>query len=114
MSSWAPASPPCMTTTTSLDLTPAAAEVSRVVAAVQDDQLPGPTPCAETSVAALLDHLHGLAVGLRLAALKQPTGAPSASADALPADWRTRIPRELDELADAWRDPAAWEGTSEP
>jgi uncharacterized protein (TIGR03086 family) len=103
-----------MTTTTPLDLTSSVAEVNRVVTAVADDQLTGPTPCAETSVAALLDHLHGLAVGLRLAALKQPTGAPSASADALPADWRTRIPRELDELADAWRDPAAWEGTSEP
>jgi uncharacterized protein (TIGR03086 family) len=114
MSSPARAGPPCMTTTTSLDLTPAAAEVSRVVAAVQDDQLAGPTPCADTSVAALLDHLHGLAIGLRLAAEKRPTGAPSASAQDLPADWRSRIPRELDELAAAWSDPAAWEGTSEP
>jgi uncharacterized protein (TIGR03086 family) len=65
-------------------------------------------------VAALLDHLHGLAVGLRLAAEKRPTGAPAASADTLPADWRTRIPAELDALAVAWRDPAAWEGVSEP
>jgi uncharacterized protein (TIGR03086 family) len=103
-----------MTTTTSLDLAPAATEAARVVAAVRDDQLDGPTPCAETSVAALLDHLHGLAVGLRLAAEKRPTGAPSASAVDLPADWRSRIPRELAELATAWGDPAAWEGTSEP
>src|SRR3954469_8984060 len=114
MSSRVRASPPCMTTTTSLDLTPTVTEASRVVAAVQDDQLSGPTPCADTSVAALLDHLHGLAVGLRLAAEKRPTGAPSASAAELPTDWQARIPRELDELAAAWRDPAAWEGTSEP
>ncbi|CCH89622.1 conserved protein of unknown function [Modestobacter italicus] len=103
-----------MTTTAPLDLTPSVTEVSRVVTTVSDDQLTAPTPCADTSVAALLDHLHGLAVGLRLAAEKQPTGAPNASAGTLPADWRTRIPRELDELAVAWRDPAAWEGTAEP
>jgi uncharacterized protein (TIGR03086 family) len=103
-----------MTTTSVLDLTASVAEVSRRVAAVREDQLPGPTPCADTSVAALLDHLHGLAVGLRLAAEKRPTGAPAASAAGLPADWRTRIPRELAELAAAWADPAAWEGTSEP
>jgi uncharacterized protein (TIGR03086 family) len=103
-----------MTTTTQLDLAPAARAVSRLVQEVRDDQLAGPTPCADTSVAALLDHLHGLAVGLRLAAEKRPTGAPSASGDALPADWRGLIPRELDELAAAWADPAAWEGTAEP
>jgi uncharacterized protein (TIGR03086 family) len=103
-----------MTTTPPLDLAPAVGEVSRVVAAVRDDQLTAPTPCADTSVAALLDHLHGLAVGLRLAALKQPTGAPVASTETLPADWRARIPRELDELVAAWRDPAAWQGIAEP
>ena len=103
-----------MTMTTSVDLMPAVAEASRVVAGVRDEQLDGPTPCADTTVAALLDHVHGLAVGLRLAAEKRPTGAPSASAEGLPADWRSRIPRELDELAVAWQDPAAWEGTSEP
>ena len=103
-----------MTMTTPLDLTPTVAAVTALVAGVRDDQLDGPTPCADTSVAALLDHLHGLAVGLRLAAEKQPTGAPAASAGSLPADWRSRIPRELDELATAWRDPAAWEGTSAP
>src|SRR3954469_7379873 len=102
MSSRVRASPPCMTTTTSLDLTPTVTEASRVVAAVQDDQLSRPTPCADTSVAAPLVHLHGRASGLRLAAEKLPPGAPSASAQDLPADWRSRIPRELDELAAAW------------
>ena len=100
-----------MTTTNSLDLGRQAAAVARVVAAVGDDQLGAPTPCGDLTVAALLDHLHGLAVGMRLAADKTPDDDPPyPAADALPADWRTRIPRELDELVAAWRRPGAWAG----
>lgn len=36
--------------------------------------------------------------------------APSADAAHLVADWRTAIPARLDALAQAWREPAAWEG----
>ena len=100
-------------TTTTLDLAPQAVVVARLVAAVPDDRLGAATPCADTSVAALLDHLHGLAVGMRMAAEKAPTSRPpTASAADLPADWRSRIPAELDELVFAWREPAAWEGTT--
>jgi uncharacterized protein (TIGR03086 family) len=101
-------------TTGSIDLAPQAAELARVVAAVRDDQLADPTPCADTPVAGLLDHLLGLTLAFRLAAEKQPLpGGPSASADALPDDWRERLPRQLDELVAAWRAPEAWEGTAE-
>jgi uncharacterized protein (TIGR03086 family) len=97
-----------------LDLSPTAAEVARLVAGVRDDQLAAPTPCASTPVAGLLDHLVGLTEAFRLGAEKQPlTGAPRASADDLPPDWRTRLPEQLDALAAAWRDPAAWEGMTE-
>ena len=100
-------------TTTTLDLAPSAAELARLVGAVRDEQLPAPTPCAGTSVAWLLDHVHGLAVGLRLSAEKTPDDDPPyPSADALPPDWRTRIPRELDELVAAWAAPGALEGTT--
>jgi uncharacterized protein (TIGR03086 family) len=100
--------------TTTPDLAPQTAEVARVVAGVRDDQLTDPTPCAGTSVAALLDHLDGLTVAFRMAAEKTPlAGGPSADADHLPADWRTRLPQQLDGLAAAWQQPAAWEGTAE-
>jgi uncharacterized protein (TIGR03086 family) len=99
--------------TRTVDLGAAAAEVARVVAGVRDDQLGDPTPCEGTSVAALLDHLVGLTLAFRLAAEKTPAeGGPSASADALAADWRTRLPAQLDALAEAWRSPEAWEGTA--
>jgi uncharacterized protein (TIGR03086 family) len=112
MSSGAGTGPQPMTTT--LDLAPQAAQVARLVAAVRDDQLDAPTPCADTPVAALLDHLVGLTLAFRLAAEKQPqSAAPSAAAEALPADWRERLPRQLDELVAAWQVPAAWEGNVE-
>jgi uncharacterized protein (TIGR03086 family) len=97
--------------TTTFDLAPQAAEVARVVAAVRDDQLGAPTPCAGTSVAALLDHLHGLAIAMRMAAEKTPLDSPpTAAAESLPADWRVRIPLELDSLVASWQLPSAWVG----
>ena len=100
--------------TTALDLAPQAAEVARVIAGVRDDQLTDPTPCDGTSVAAMLDHFVGLTLAFRLGAEKSPMeGAPSADADHLPADWRERLPAQLDALVAAWDQPEAWDGTTE-
>lgn len=100
--------------TTTFDLAPAADAVRRVVAGVRDSQLGDPTPCEAMSVAALLDHLGGLALAFRMAAEKTvPGGGPQADAANLPADWRTRLPARLDELVDAWREPDAWDGVAE-
>jgi uncharacterized protein (TIGR03086 family) len=99
--------------TTTFDLGAQTAEVARVVAGVRDDQLDGPTPNEGTPVAGLLDHLVGLTMAFTMGARKEPTtGAPRAAADQLPADWRERLPRQLAELAEAWREPGAWEGTA--
>jgi uncharacterized protein (TIGR03086 family) len=97
--------------TTTLELGRQAAEVALVVRGVRDDQLADPTPCVGTPVAGMLDHLVGLTTAFRMGARKEPvTGAPRADADQLPDDWRERLPRQLTELADAWREPGAWEG----
>ena len=99
---------------TNLDLAPQAAEVARVIAAVRDDQLTDPTPCTDTSVAAMLDHFVGLTVAFRMGAEKSPlAGGPSADADHLPADWRERLPQQLDALVAAWAQPSSWEGLTE-
>ncbi len=100
--------------TTTLDLGPQTAEVSRIVAGVRDDQLGDATPCVGMTVAALLDHLVGLTAAFRGAAEKAPQGAgPRADAADLAPDWRTRLPEQLETLAVAWRDPAAWDGMTE-
>ena len=103
-----------------LDLDPAAREVIRLLDGVTDDQLTGPTPCADTSVAALLDHLMGLSLAFTWAARKTSaaergggSGPPRSAAEHLDPDWRTVLPGRLRELAETWRDPAAWEGITE-
>lgn len=100
--------------TTTLDLGPTAAEVARIVAAVRDDQLSGPTPCTELPVAAVLHHLLTLSVAFAGAARKEPQGpGPEPDAAQLPRDWREQLPWQLDALVAAWRDPSAWEDETE-
>lgn len=98
-----------------IDLTSAAERLATLVRHVPDEALPGPTPCADTSLATLLDHVDGLARGLAATARKDLSGtsAPTASAEHLPDDWREGIAERLRGLAGAWQDPAAWEGDTQ-
>ncbi|WP_416983970.1 TIGR03086 family metal-binding protein [Streptomyces sp. T028] len=102
------------TTTGILDLGPQTRIVARLAAAVRDEQLADGTPCPAYPVRTMLGHLTGLAAAFRDAARKDlgPTTdtAPTEAEPRLGPDWRTELPRVLDELADAWRDPAAWTG----
>jgi uncharacterized protein (TIGR03086 family) len=97
-----------------IDLEPAARRTAAVVAGVTDDQLDRPTPCPDYTLGDLLEHVGGLAQAFTAAATKIGTevsaGGPSGDASRLPPDWRTRIPRDLLALAEAWKDPEAWTG----
>ncbi|MFD5628083.1 TIGR03086 family metal-binding protein [Streptomyces sp. NPDC127072] len=97
-----------------LDLGPQARIVARLGAGVTDGQLADATPCPELAVRNLLGHLIGLATAFRDAARKDlgpttDTGPDSAVPDIGPG-WREALPEVMDELAEAWRDPAAWTG----
>uniref|UniRef100_A0AAU2UZX2 TIGR03086 family metal-binding protein n=1 Tax=Streptomyces sp. NBC_00003 TaxID=2903608 RepID=A0AAU2UZX2_9ACTN len=100
------------------DLGPAAAELTRLLEGVRDDQLEGPTPCPQYALRDLLSHIAGLSVAFQDAAHKEfgpSTGTDPGSVPPpeLPADWRKSMPENLAALADAWRDPAAWEGDTQ-
>ncbi|MFG2020972.1 TIGR03086 family metal-binding protein [Actinomadura geliboluensis] len=103
--------------TSTPDLTPAARRMAELLAGVRDAQLTAPTPCEDTPLAALIGHVDGLVLAFTQAATKDiPEGGsqpPSAASSDLPADWRTRIPEQLDALAAAWRSPDAWQGMTE-
>ncbi|MCX4701774.1 TIGR03086 family metal-binding protein [Streptomyces sp. NBC_01352] len=101
-------------TDTTLDLGPQARTVARLAEGVTDEQLSGPTPCPDYAVRNLLGHLAGLAVAFRDAGRKDlgattDTSPTSALPDIGPG-WRQELPKVLEELGDAWRDPAAWTG----
>ncbi len=104
-----------------LDLEPAAREAARLLDGVTEEQLAGPTPCPGYPVAALLDHITGFSLAFTWAARKTTateggsgeSGPGLANAEHLDPDWRTLLPRRLGELAEAWRDPTAWQGMTE-
>jgi uncharacterized protein (TIGR03086 family) len=97
--------------TTHPDLHAASARMAALVEAVPPDDLDAPTPCERYTVGDLLDHISGATLAFAAAACKQPLeGGPSGDASKLGPNWRTRIPRDLGALTEAWRDPDAWTG----
>ena len=96
-----------------IDFRPATRALAAVVADIRDDQLAGPTPCPDYSVADLLDHVGGLTLAFTLAARKEPLpdgGQPSVDGARLSPDWRAEIPAALELLAAAWTEPTAYDG----
>ena len=102
---------------TPVDLGPATRRLADLVGGVPDDLLDRPTPCPAYSLGDLLEHVGGLAVAFTHAADKTAgaagSQAPAGDASRLGGDWRTRIPRDLAALAEAWRDPDAWTGMTQ-
>lgn len=97
-----------------VDLEPATRKMTEILAGIPDEMLDRPTPCPAYSVGDLVDHVGGFALAFTGAATKANSDAasqgPSGNASRLGPDWRKRIPHDLDALAEAWRDPAAWSG----
>jgi len=99
---------------TTLDLGPQARIVARLADGVTEEQLGGATPCPGTAVHNMLGHLLHLATAFRDAGRKDlgetTDTPPTAAVPDIGPGWREELPKALDELAEAWRDPAAWTG----
>ncbi len=99
-----------------IDLNSAAQRTASLVTSLADEQLDLPTPCPEARVGDLIDHLGVFAVRFIAAARKESgdrtTPPPPPSRANLEPNWRDRISRDLLALAEAWRDPQAWEGST--
>ncbi|MFC8511575.1 TIGR03086 family metal-binding protein [Streptomyces sp. NPDC057257] len=97
-----------------LDLGPQVRVIARLAEGVSDGQLADATPCPDWAVRNMLGHVLGLSAAFRDAARKElgPTTDtdPGDLTPDIGPDWRAELPKVLDELADAWRDPAAWTG----
>ncbi|MGW0205630.1 TIGR03086 family metal-binding protein [Streptomyces sp. NPDC003233] len=99
---------------TMIDLGPQTLVVARLAEFVTDEQLSARTPCPELAVRNLLGHVLYLSLAFRDAARKDlgttTDTSPNAAVPDIGAGWREELPKVLDGLADAWRDPAAWTG----
>lgn len=92
------------------DLGVATAELARVAGHVGAADLDRPTPCEGWTVRDVLVHVLGLSAHFTTVARHT---APVTTETDLPADWRERLVRRLDDLAAAWREPEAWTGEGE-
>ncbi len=97
-----------------VDLEPATRRMTQLIGRLTDEAFDGPTPCPKYRLGDLVEHVGGLTLAFTAAATKDAGDAgaqgPSGDRSRLGDEWRTRIPRALASLAEAWRDPAAWGG----
>jgi uncharacterized protein (TIGR03086 family) len=95
---------------------PAAQHLAELIAAVPEGDLGRPTPCPAYTLGDLIEHVGGIALAFASAARKERNAynerGPAGDASRLAPGWRDRIPADLAAMAGAWRDPAAWEGTT--
>ncbi|QNP64630.1 TIGR03086 family metal-binding protein [Streptomyces genisteinicus] len=99
-----------MTNTLSDLLERAAGRTVPVVCGITDDQLAGPTPCAEYDVRALVDHLFQVVVNFQRLAAKEDSDFGDGARFAGHGDWRTEFAAQTRALAEAWAVPGADEG----
>lgn len=113
-----PAAPCGPTLTETIDPGPSCDSPAGRVLEIADTQLHRPTPCPEYTVADLVEHVGALAVEFRYAALEQPTsavpGSEAAGSDGdgsrLESGRRERIATDLRASAEAWKEPASYDG----
>lgn len=102
-----------------LDFDPPVRRLRALLLGIADDDLGSPTPCAAWTVGDLLDHIMHAARAYTQAAQKltdapgTSTPLPQPSGGDLPPHWRSRLPVLLEELATAWKKPAAWAGSAQ-
>ncbi|UXA13364.1 TIGR03086 family protein [Mycobacterium sp. SMC-8] len=98
-----------------IDMTEACARTATLLGQVDDQRLGAATPCRDVDLGALIAHIGGLAPAFEAAARKNfgvLTDTPPRLEERPDDNWRELYPARLTALAEAWRDPSAWEGMS--
>ncbi|MCX2955322.1 TIGR03086 family metal-binding protein [Lentzea sp. NEAU-D7] len=96
-----------------IDLKPACHRMVEVLQRVTDDQLTSSSPCAEYTVADLIDHVDLVSRGSAALARRDSGELPdTGGADSSPG-WRDGVARHVLALGEAWDEPAAWQGRTD-
>src|SRR5438094_7598725 len=93
-----------------IDLNPACHRMVDLLAHVTDEQLTGPSPCAEYTLAELIQHVD-VASQRFIALARQDSVAGPDTADLGPG-WRDSVAEHVRTLGKAWDEPAAWRGST--
>ena len=92
----------------------AAEQVALVVGNAAPSTLDLPTPCADFSLQALLQHFFGTTTALARLGRREPlddNDPYGAQVDWLGEGWQQRLAANVRGVAEAWTSPGAWEGT---
>jgi uncharacterized protein (TIGR03086 family) len=93
-----------------IDLKPACQQMVDVLARVTNDQLTSSSPCAEYTVADLIDHVDQVSQGFTaLARGEHDDGLVAAHGG---PGWRDSVAQHVRALGKAWDEPAAWQGST--
>jgi uncharacterized protein (TIGR03086 family) len=97
-----------------LDFKPVTDRTAALLDGVDESMMAGPTPCEGFTVGALVNHAIAFAQVFADAARKvrgpHTDAAPSEPSPEVDPAWRTLLPSRLGAMAEAWADPAAWDG----
>ncbi|HEY8478561.1 MAG TPA: TIGR03086 family metal-binding protein [Spirillospora sp.] len=92
---------------------PAAEAAARIVRGVPESKLDAPTPCPDWEVRALINHMIFWSGRGETAVHRLPVTGPGEDHDfTAEPDWAERYAEQARKTAQAWQDPAAFEGNA--